>query len=88
MRVFCSASIGSINAVYFAIEIENATLRADAKERLASTTAGDVGFATEFRESMGSAAYFERFVRGHCVFSVPAARATLGLSVGPSASMR
>ena len=57
-------SIGSINAVYFEIEIENATVRADAKERMASTTAGDVGFATEFREPMGSAGSFEGFVRG------------------------
>jgi hypothetical protein len=47
-------SIGSINAVYFAIEIENATLRADPKERMASTTAGDVWFATELGIAMGA----------------------------------
>ena len=54
--VLSIGSINGINAVYFAIEIENAALRADAKERMASTTAGDVGFVTEFREPMGSAA--------------------------------
>ncbi|MGE0373166.1 MAG: hypothetical protein AB7Q01_14960, partial [Gammaproteobacteria bacterium] len=42
-----SRRIGSINAVYFEIEIGIVTLRADAKERLASTTAGDVEFAME-----------------------------------------
>lgn len=55
--------IGSINAVYFEIEIGNVTLRADAKERLASTTAGDVELATEIREPMWSAGSFEGFVR-------------------------
>jgi len=55
--------MGSINTVYFEIEIGNVTLRADAKERLASTIAGDVGFATEIREPMWSAGSFEGFVR-------------------------
>ena len=55
--------IGSINAVYFEIEIGNTTLRADAKERLASTIAGDVELATEIREPMWSAGSFEGFVR-------------------------
>jgi len=55
--------IGSINTVYFEIEIGNVTLRADAKERLASTTAGDVELATEIREPMWSAGSFEGFVR-------------------------
>jgi hypothetical protein len=40
-----SLCLGSINAVDFGIEIENATLRTDAKERLASPTAGDIGLA-------------------------------------------
>ena len=44
-----SARIGSINAVYFEIEFKNATLRADAKGRMASSTAAAVRFATEFR---------------------------------------
>ena len=57
-------SIEGINAVYFEIEIENAAFRADAKERMGSTTAADGGFATEFREPMWSAGSFERFVRG------------------------
>jgi len=56
--------IGSINTVYFEIEIGNATLLADAKERLASTIAGDVGFATEIREPMWSAGSFEGVFRG------------------------
>lgn len=55
--------IGSINAVYFEIEIGIVTLRADAKERLASTTAGDVEFAMEIREPRWSAGSFEGFVR-------------------------
>ena len=46
-------SIGSINAVYFVIEIENATRRADPTQRMASTRAGDVGFATELGIAMG-----------------------------------
>ena len=57
------ARIGSINAVYFEIEIGIVTLRADAKERLASTTAGDVEFAMEIREPRWSAGSFEGFVR-------------------------
>ena len=42
-------SIGSINAVYFEIEVEDATLCADALGRMASSTATAVRFATEFR---------------------------------------
>ena len=38
-----AVSIGSTNAVYFEIEVENAAFRADAKERMASTTAADGG---------------------------------------------
>ena len=35
--------IGSINAVYFESELEHAAFRADAKDRMASTTAADGG---------------------------------------------
>jgi len=56
--------MGRVSAVYFEIEIGNATLLADAKERLASTIAGDVGFATEIREPMWSAGSFEGVFRG------------------------
>ena len=59
-----SASRGSINAVYFDIEVEKGAFRADAKDPMASTTAAAVGFAAEFREAMGSAAWIERVVRG------------------------
>ena len=48
--------IGSINAVYIEFELEHAAFRADGKERMASTTAADGGFATEFREPMWFAA--------------------------------
>ena len=43
-------------------EVENATLRADAKGRMASSAAAAVRFAAEFREPTGSAAWSERVV--------------------------
>ena len=63
-RRWSRRSIGSINAVYFDIEVEKGAFRADAKDPMASTTAAAVGFAAEFREPMGSAAWIERVVRG------------------------
>ena len=56
--------IGSMNAVYFEIEVETATHCAGAKGRMASSTAAAVMFATEFRYPMWSAAWVERIVEG------------------------
>lgn len=42
-------SINGINAVYFEIEVEDATRGADAKGRMASSTAAADRFATENR---------------------------------------
>lgn len=47
-RAAC-AGIGSINAVYFEIEVKNAAPRADAQGRMAWSTAAAARFATEFR---------------------------------------
>ena len=59
-----SLSIGGITAVYFDIEVEKGTFRSDAKDPTASTTAAAVGFAAEFRQTIGSAAWIEGVVRG------------------------
>ena len=57
-------SIGSITAVYLDIEVEKGTLRSDAKDPMASTTAAAGRSAVEFREFMGSAAWVERGTSG------------------------
>ena len=80
--------IGCIKTVYFEIEVDSATLRADAKERMASTTAADVGFAAKFREPMWSATWIERVVRGTSRLLGSAGVSDSEPGVRPAASMR
>ena len=88
MHQVSAEGIGRIRAVYFDIEIENAPLRAGAKERMASTTAADVGFAAEFREPMWSAAWIERVVRGKSQLLGPAGVSDTEPGVRPASRPR
>ena len=63
----------SINAVYLATEVEIATRGGDAKERMASTTAADVGFIRNFGSQCGQRRGSSGSCGGHRGFSGPLA---------------